>query len=42
VTVTPLPKRTAVFSKGIENGLIATIPIGGQVQPTSKLGIKEL
>lgn len=32
VTVTPEAKRTAVFRRGTENGLIGSIPGGGQVQ----------
>lgn len=38
VTVIPEAKRTAVFSKGIEKGLMALIPVGGQTQPNSVVG----
>ena len=38
VTVTPDAKRTAVFRRGTENGLIGVIPVGGQQQPSSGVG----
>lgn len=42
VTVAPDVRSTAVFSRGIENGLRALTPIGGQIQPRSKVGAKDL
>ena len=42
VTVTPLAKRTAVFSNGTENGFRGYTPVGGQVHPISGVGAKLL
>lgn len=36
--MTPDARSTAVFSRGIENGLIALIPVGGQEHPISGVG----
>jgi len=33
--VTPEDRRTAVFRRGIENGLRGQIPVGGHEQPNS-------
>lgn len=38
VTVTPEARRTAVFNRGTEKGLIGEIPVGGHVQPISGVG----
>jgi hypothetical protein len=38
VTVTPLARSTAVFSKGTEKGFNGWIPLGGQEQPNSGVG----
>jgi len=38
VTVTPEAKRIAVFSSGICMGLNGSIPVGGQVDPSSIVG----
>lgn len=38
VTVTPEANSTAVFRRGIENGLIGEILVGGHVHPTSGTG----
>ena len=40
VTVTPEARRTAVFSRGIEKGLMGQIPVGGQVHPSSGVGAR--
>ena len=42
MTVTPDARSTAVFNKGIENGLIALIPAGGHEQPNSGAGARLL
>lgn len=42
VTVTPEASRTAVFSRGTENGLIGHTPLGGQLQPSSIVGARLL
>lgn len=42
VTVTPEARRTAVFNKGTENGLIGEIPVGGQQHPSSGVGARLL
>lgn len=42
VTLNPEPNKIAVFNSGIAKGLIGSIPVGGQTQPTSGLGLKEL
>ena len=42
MTVTPDASSTAVFKRGIEKGFRGVIPIGGQVQPKSGVGAKEL
>ena len=36
--MTPDERRTAVFKRGTENGLIGVIPTGGQVHPSSGVG----
>jgi len=40
--VTPDARRTAVFSRGMEKGLIGLIPVGGQVHPISGVGARLL
>lgn len=42
VTVTPDAKRTAVLRRGMEKGLIGSIPVGGQVHPISGVGARLL
>ena len=42
VTVTPDDKRITVLSKGSSNGLIASMPIGGQWAPISIVGDRAL
>lgn len=42
VTVTPEAKRTAVFRRGTENGLIGVIPVGGHLHPISGVGARLL
>jgi len=41
VMVAPEERRIIVFSKGTSNGLIALIPVGGQIPPTSIFGLNE-
>ena len=41
VMVAPDERRMVVFSIGTSNGLMASIPTGGQTLPTSTLGLKE-
>jgi len=41
VMVAPLDSRMVVFKRGTSNGLMPEIPVGGQVLPTSMLGLKE-
>ena len=42
VTVAPEARSTAVFKRGMENGLIGVIPVGGQVHPISGVGARLL
>jgi hypothetical protein len=42
VTVTPDASRIAVFSRGICRGLNGKIPVGGYVDPSSKVSDKLL
>lgn len=42
MTVTPDARSTPVLRRGIENGLIGVIPVGGQVQPISGVGARLL
>jgi len=42
VTDTPEASKTAVFSKGTEKGLMGSIPVGGQVHPSSGVGASDL
>lgn len=37
----PEDNKTVVFNKGTSNAEIGVIPIGGQIDPTSMLGLKE-
>jgi hypothetical protein len=38
VTVTPEDNKRIVFNKGNSNGLIGSIPLGGQLAPNSIIG----
>lgn len=42
VTVTPLDNNKTVFKRGSSKGLIGSIPIGGQLAPSSTVGDKAL
>jgi hypothetical protein len=42
VTVTPEASRIAVFSRGICKGLNGEIPVGGQIDPSSIVGVSLL
>ena len=42
VTVTPEAKRTAVFKRGMANGLRGSMPVGGQQHPISGVGARLL
>lgn len=39
--VAPEERRIVVLSKGTSKGLIAEMPVGGQDDPTSMLGLRE-
>lgn len=40
VIVAPEDNKIDVLSKGTSKGLIGSIPVGGQIEPTSTLGLK--
>lgn len=42
MTLTPEASRTAVFSRGTENGFKGETPVGGQEHPSSSVGARLL